>query len=565
MSRSNGRWSGLALLVSLVSLVSLAALAPLRARVLPRAVPAARAGDEEVGALLARARAACGIEGFRAQAKGRELLLHGKSQRFGVAGDWTMRLAADGRFLRDVEGELKERDGFDGSRWWHLDPNGVPFVASLSLREHLALEAAVMLGGWCVEGGPVLVLGAKAPPPKPDGASNGATKDDVTTLRLRARDGVLEVELDVDTKSALPKELRWRALGEEERWSFSDWRPAGGAPGAPGADGLVVPGLLEVDDSGIRLRFELAGGELVAAAPDGAFAMPRERPADTTFDPTVPSRLSGKRARTGHLLVKAKLAGQEFGWFIFDSGAGTSGISPKVVDALQLERFGETQIGGAGAARVVTHFVRGPALTIGPATVTGLRFSEFDLSGLEQGLGDKLAGIIGYDLLQRVVAVVSMKSGAVDLLDPKGFARENVSWSPLILHGNHAHVRAKFEHDGEEEGIFRLDTGAPNVTIVFHSPAVRSLGLLDGNHLPPVQGLSGIGGQARARNGRLDGLTIGGRTFDRPSVILCEDEAGAFADPWSTGTMGGGILESFDVIFDYPHERIGFVEHGAGG
>jgi hypothetical protein len=264
-------------------------------------------------------------------------------------------------------------------------------------------------------------------------------------------------------------------------------------------------------------------------------------------------------------VVKAKLADQELGWFVFDSGAGTSGISPKAVDALKLERFGETQIGGAGAARVVSHFVRGPALTIGPVTVTGLRFSEFDLSGLEQAFGEKLAGIIGYDLLQRVVAVVSMKTGAVDLFDPKSFARDDANWSPLVLHGNHAHVRATFEHDGEEEGIFRLDTGAPSVTIVFHSPAVRSLGLLDGNHLPPIQGLSGIGGQARARNGRLDGLKIGGRTFDRPSVILCEDEAGAFADPWSTGTMGGGILESFDVIFDYPHERIGFVEHGAGG
>jgi len=37
--------------------------------------------------------------------------------------------------------------------------------------------------------------------------------------------------------------------------------------------------------------------------------------------------------------------------------------------------------------------------------------------------------------------------------------------------------------------------------------------------------------------------------------------SGSGADPWITGTMGGGILESFDVIFDYPHERIGFVEH----
>ena len=551
MKRSDCRWIGFALLVSLT------APAPLRARVVAPADATAVARDDEVAKLLARARAACGIESFRAQAKGRELLLQGTSKRYGVDGPWSLRLAADGRYLRLVGGDLHEREGFDGREAWREDSNGVPIVASLELREHLALEVALLFGGWCLEGGPVLVLGAKAP--KSDAPA--AAESDVTTLRLRARDGVLEVELDVDKKSALPKTLRWSAAGETEKWSFSSWRTVGGSLGE---GGLAVPGSFEVEESGIRIRFDLEEGKLAATEPDGAFSRPTTRPDDTAFDPGVPSRLPGRRARTGHLVVKAKLAGQDLGWFIFDSGAGTSGLSPKAVDALGLGRFGETQIGGGGAARVVSHFVRGAPLTIGPATVTGLRFSEFDLTDLEKSLGEKLAGIIGYDLLQRVVAVVSMKAGTVDLFDPKSFARDDASWSPLILHGGHAHVRATFEHDGEEEGIFRLDTGAPNVTILFHSPAVRSLGLLEGNHLPPVQGLSGIGGQMRARNGRLDGLEIGGRTFDRPNVILCEDDSGALADPWTTGTMGGGILESFDVIFDYPHERIGFVEHAPG-
>src|SRR5262245_27031876 len=147
----------------------------------------AAARDEEVAELLARARAACGIESFRAQAKGRELLLHGKSHRFGVAGDWTLRLAADGRYVRDVRGDLGERDGTDGRQLWHVDCNGIPFVERLALREHLALETGVAFGGWCVDGGPILVLGTKAPP----GDSVSAAANETTTLRLRARDGLL--------------------------------------------------------------------------------------------------------------------------------------------------------------------------------------------------------------------------------------------------------------------------------------------------------------------------------------------------------------------------------------
>lgn len=538
MSRSKRPWFGLALLAAL-------------------AAPAAAAHDEEVGKLLARARAACGVESFRALAKGRELLLHGTSQRYGVAGDWTLRLAADGRYVRDVRGELSERDGCDGHQAWHVDTNGVPFVEGFALREHVSLEIGVALGGWCVDGGPLLVLGTKAPPGDPAKAAASG----VTTLRLRARDGILEVELDVDSKSALPMALRWSPSGDTEKWSFSSWRPV---CGDVGAGGLMVPGAIEIDDTGNLNRFDLEGGELVAAAPGGAFSIPGARPADTTFDPTIASRLPGRLARTGHVVVEARIGGQELGSFIFDSGFWATGLAPKVVDALKLERFGEIHVGGGGADRVVDHFLRSPPLTIGPATVTGLRCTEFDVSGLEQALGEKFAGVVGYDLLQRVVAVVSMKSGAVDLFDPKSFERDDVKWSPLLLHENHAHVRATFDHGGEEEGIFLLDTGAPHVTILFHSPAVQSLGLLDADRSKPVHGLSGVGGEMRARTGRLDGLTIGGRSFDHPSVILCEDEGGSGADPWITGLMGGGILESFDVIFDYPHERIGFVGHESG-
>ena len=538
MSRSKRPWIGLALPAAL-------------------AAPAAAASDDEVGKLLARARAACGVESFRALAKGRELLLHGTSQRYGVAGDWTLRLAADGRYVRDVHGELSERDGCDGHQSWHVDSNGVPFVEEFALREHMTLEIGVTCGDWCVDGGPLLVVGTKAMPRD----SANAAASGVTTLRLRARDGLLEVELDVDSKSALPMALRWSPAGDTEHWSFSSWRPVGGDVGS---GGLMVPGTIDIEDAGNHNRFDLEGGELLDAAPGGAFSIPSARPADTTFDPTVASRLPGRLARSGHVVVQARIGGQELGSFLFDSGFWATGLAPKVVDALKLERFGEIRVGGGGAERIVNHFVRSPPLTIGPATVTGLRCTEFDVSGLEQALGEKFAGVVGYDLLQRVVAVVSMKSGTVDLFDPKSFARDNVHWTPLLFHENHAHVRATFEHGGEEEGVFLLDTGAPRVNIIFHSPAVRSLGLLDGDQSKPVRGLSGVGGQMRARTGRLDGLTVGGRSFESPSVILCEDESGSGADPWITGIMGGGILESFDVIFDYPHARIGFVEHEAG-
>lgn len=512
--------------------------------VAPAAAPQAAPAQDELAALLSRARTASGVDAFRKG--GRDLVVHGTSTDSGVTGTWTARIAADGRFVRAVAGDLAESDGFDGTTTWHADSSGFAVNEALMVREHLLLDASLATGAWCVEGGPIVVTGL-AP----------AADAKVRTLLLRARGGVLPVELDLDAASALPAALRWKANGELQSWSFTHWHPAvaGAADG-----GLEFPDEIRIEEAGVVSTMKFDGARLEAPAPPAAFARPTTRPADTKFDPAVPSRLVGRRARSGHLIVKAALAGQAPSSYVFDSGAGTCVLGRRTVEEMKLATFGETKLGGGGAGLEASRFVRGAAFTIGPVTIDPLSWRELDLAGLDAAFGEQLSGIVGFELLLRTVAVVDMKTGTVDLFDPKSFARDGVTWSALVLHGNHAHVHAGFDHDGEEDGIFRLDTGAPGVTVLFHSPAVRSLGLLAGAG-PPAQGLGGIGGQMRARTGTVDTFRIGGKVFDQPKVFFCEDEVGAMADPWSTGTIGGGLLEDFDVIFDYPHDRIGFVEH----
>ena len=141
----------------------------------------------------------------------------------------------------------------------------------------------------------------------------------VRTLLLRARGGVLPVELDLDTASALPAALRWKANGELQSWSWTHWHPA--VAGAVDG-GLALPDQIRIEESGVVSTMKFDGASLEAPAPAAAFARPTTRPDDTKFDPAVPSRLVGRRARSGHLIVKAALAGQAPA-LVFDSGAGT--------------------------------------------------------------------------------------------------------------------------------------------------------------------------------------------------------------------------------------------------
>jgi len=44
----------------------------------------------------------------------------------------------------------------------------------------------------------------------------------------------------------------------------------------------------------------------------------------------------------------------------------------------------------------------------------------------------------------------------------------------------------------------------------------------------------------------------GGVTIDEPAVVFTEDERGAFADPWTAGTIGRVVLDRFELILDCP-------------
>ena len=92
---------------------------------------------------------------------------------------------------------------------------------------------------------------------------------------------------------------------------------------------------------------------------------------------------------------------------------------------------------------------------------------------------------------------------------------------------------------------------------------MRELDLTADLDTTPRVGDFGSGGEMKARQGKLPWFEIGGLTIDNLDVVFVDDDRGALAKPGIAGMIGSGILSRFDVIFDYPHERVGFVAHAA--
>jgi hypothetical protein len=536
------RCGALPLLFAVLPLPAVAA--PLPQGSPPPAADAAPPADR-VGALLARARAAHGIASFAAT--GQELLLAGTLKTEGMEGRFSTRLAADGRFASEQVTEWVTRDGHDGATTWFVDWSGMPALHAFGSRELTLLDHALSHGLWPAAELRLVVASAAAAEVAagvtPDGARPPA-------LALRAVDGFVAGTLTLDPATSLPTSFELDIEGQRSRFRYHDWRPVAG--------GLVVAHHVTRESDSLIDEWKLESARLVAADAS-AFEPPTTRPADVTFDPLRPAAIECRRAPSGHLLVHPRLDDRDLGWWIFDSGAAAACIDPEVADKLGLARFGELRVGGAGENRLVSHRRIGTRLVLGPVTQSTPRFIELDTDRFTPVFGVEIAGIVGCDLLQRVVATVDQAKGRIELNDPATFTREDAVWRDLVLAGGHAHVTASFGHAFEEEGMFRLDTGAGGVSVMFHTPFVDALELAEFRPAQPFDAFGGVGGQSRALLSSLPWFELGGHTFEEPSVVLMRDQGGALADPWTAGTIGSVFLDAFLVIFDYPHHRIGFV------
>ncbi len=88
---------------------------------------------------------------------------------------------------------------------------------------------------------------------------------------------------------------------------------------------------------------------------------------------------------------------------------------------------------------------------------------------------------------------------------------------------------------------------------------VEKFKMLEGRETREVT-LGGSGGFKKNKFGSLTSFTFGGHEFkDVAATFSPADDAGAFADQASLGTIGGPLLKKFLMVLDYPHDRIALV------
>jgi len=247
-------------------------------------------------------------------------------------------------------------------------------------------------------------------------------------------------------------------------------------------------------------------------------------------------------------------------WFLIDTGANRSAIDQRLISELGLPTESETEIQGAGGT-IRTKTVTIPQLQLGSVQVENLKPTVYDLSTSLSPKGDAIAGIIGFDVLQKSVVLFDFKLGRVTVSRTekiRGASRGVVS-IPFVLDNGIPKLTITLDDTPID---LRLDSGASfgptsdtylNITeSELAALREREKGLMAIKYFSA----SGTGGNLTIPVFKAKKLTIAGLDLKSPFLIV-QPRAGYFALPNAVGFIGLYTLRSWtEVLLDYPNQKL---------
>ncbi|MCP5046886.1 MAG: PDZ domain-containing protein [bacterium] len=249
--------------------------------------------------------------------------------------------------------------------------------------------------------------------------------------------------------------------------------------------------------------------------------------------------------------------------FVLDTGAGgMSAIDTDTARGLKLElKDKQTRPVGAGEGSIDIYRIDGVTISPPGFETPAQQLFSFPLSArMDPFWGKTKRGMLGGNVLSRVVTVIDYVRKRVSFYDPAGFkysgSGEKIPFTKTM--GTIPMVKAKIKVPGREqlvEASFLVDTGARMT--VFNTPFVAKHKLLESvpHNIKAITGF-GIGGETRGYVVRMEAVKLGAIEIKKPVMSLSTDKSGALASDAFDGIVGGDFLYRFTVTFDYSRNQM---------
>ena len=447
----------------------------------------------------------------------------------------------ESRMALDMSGALRQVNIFDGREGWVLDTSGsVHDLSSGNLRSAVsgAYESTHSYFFSARRPGKVVYAG-------PDAGSQGAY-----VIRLEPEGGN-PVTVYLDPKTFLPvREETAGPLGNKRTTTISDWREIAGIK-------FAARTVQSTGDPKFDIAVTIEHVEINVDLAAGLFAKPAETAAQARFADAAHRAVIPVEVTARHVFVPVRVNGSDRGWFFLDSGAGASVVVKTWAEKIGLASEGSMRaVGAAGttslalAKNVVLSL---PGVDLPMPTITVLDAA----AGLPQ-LGRPWEGLLGYDVLSRLVVRVDYERQEITVFDPAAFVPPTGATSlPITFLGNWPLVPAKIllpDRPPIETKCF-VDSGAGGM--MLSAPFTNANHVLEAVGATASSSIYGAGGESKRFTGRIAGIQLGPDVLRNPVAGFSPDtKEGALASPDIGAIIGGEILQRFTVTFDYPHHRI---------
>ena len=264
---------------------------------------------------------------------------------------------------------------------------------------------------------------------------------------------------------------------------------------------------------------------------------------------TVPFQLHDNR-----ILVSLTLEGQGPFTVVFDTG-GSNVITPEVKRILGSKVLSTDTTTGAGEGTVEINTVRIGSLKLGELQLPDQDFIVVDLGEIQHAFRfERLDGLIGYEVLQRARAKIDFDRMVIQLFEPEPGRKRKGSLLPFQLVDQRPVVAGTI--DGRASKIL-IDTGDRSNLTLFERFAVASgLEAAFRDSTTILTGV-GVGGPIPGKIATLSQVKLGEIAIQDVVARLPTTKTGLFATSELSASVGIGLLQGFNLEFDYQNGLLG--------
>ncbi|RYZ21542.1 MAG: hypothetical protein EOO16_12605 [Chitinophagaceae bacterium] len=260
-----------------------------------------------------------------------------------------------------------------------------------------------------------------------------------------------------------------------------------------------------------------------------------------------------------HIYVQVRINGSRPLDFLFDNGAGASGImiDSSVAAEIGLVPTGRVQAAmtGGSSGFPVTDSVR---LGLDSLWVQKQKAAWFQLKAQEPAEGHRIDGILSYSFFRHFVFEIDYRRRLLTIADPAHY--NDAQWPRrlplkdldqervLIVEGT------LVTKSGRAVRVpFTFDTGHDEYLVLGRRLVERLHLMRDTLRRQPARVRQGLGGVTDLKLGALRSIRIGGIQKTAPDVLFAFDKEGNYA-AFNGALLGGRFFERYTLVLHYPKQ-----------